>query len=110
MSIEYKIIPTRNTIIKSYDGLSWVIKEVYCDVEGTDELGNKSVITDLLTILPFPESNSYLEFTDITKPIMIEWITSVDTIKLDSIKKTIEYELKQKAESPVIVNAKLPWE
>lgn len=110
MSISYKIIPKRNTIIKSYDGLSLVIKEIYCDVEGTDEFGNKSVVEDLLTILPFPESNSYLEFNDITEPIMIDWITSIDTIKLDSVKKTIEYELKQKAESPVIVNAKLPWE
>jgi hypothetical protein len=110
MEIFYRIVPTSNTILKSQDGLTYVIKTIYCDVQAFDTYGNEVVMTDLLTIMPDPNPAHYLDFNDITEKIMIDWIIEIDTFDLDSIKKSLEMNLIDKANSNVIVNGKLPWE
>lgn len=110
MEIFYRIVPTSNTIIKSQDGFSFIIKTIYCDVQGFDNNGNEVISKDLLTILPDPNPANYINFNDITEKEMINWIVEIDTFNLDSVKKTLELELIEKSNSNVIVNGKLPWE
>jgi hypothetical protein len=110
MEFFYQIVPTSNTIIKSQDGLSYVIKSIYCDVKAYDSNGNESIMKDLLTIMPDPNPAHYTQFNDITEKIMIEWIIEIDTFNLESVKRSLEMDLIEKANSNVIVNGKLPWE
>lgn len=106
----YRIVPKSNVIVKTQDGLDYVIKTILCNVEGYDDQGNQAVIKDLITILPEPKPGTFTEFQDITKDQMISWITEIDTINFENVKKSLEIDLKAIAEKEVIVDGKLPWE
>lgn len=84
-----------------------VVKTFYCNITGIDSVSNISSTAGFYTQLSLPDSNTFINFTDLTTTILDSWVDASTNV---AQYETAIAESIDKIVNPVITQKKLPWQ